>query len=223
MATRWDAHAYDISSAPQQAWTSEVPARLDGIPRDAAVLDVGCGTARLTESLLALVPQGRVLAIDASGEMVAFGRARPGGNAPVWRQDVLDLETARTGPVILENPGELLQRLQIGRVDLCDPAAQVLLGGLRVGQHIEAVELLSERVRAHGLERLGEQLVRVWTQQHGSEALLAIAKLGHCLSKGLAGSVTFAVNPKATLALIGAMSGGSTDTPTGTPPTLPRV
>jgi len=66
-------------------------ARLDGIPPDATVLDVGCGTGRVTESLLALVPHGRVLAIDASEEMVALAHARLGGRAQVWRQDVLDL------------------------------------------------------------------------------------------------------------------------------------
>ena len=91
MATPWDAHAYDVSSTPQQAWASEVMARLDGIPPDATVLDVGCGTGRVTESLLALVPHGRVLAIDASEEMVALARTRLGGRAQVWRQDVLDL------------------------------------------------------------------------------------------------------------------------------------
>jgi hypothetical protein len=36
--------------------------RLEGIAR--AVLDVACGTGRVTEALLALVPRGRVLAID---------------------------------------------------------------------------------------------------------------------------------------------------------------
>jgi trans-aconitate 2-methyltransferase len=91
MATPWDAHAYDVSCAPQQAWASEVMARLDGIRPDATVLDVGCGTGRVTESLLALVPHGRVLAIDASEEMVALARARLGGRAQLWRQDVLDL------------------------------------------------------------------------------------------------------------------------------------
>ena len=91
MATPWDAHAYDVSSAPQQAWASEVMARLDGIPPDATVLDVGRGTGRVTESLLALVPHGRVLAIDASEEMVALARARLDGRAQLWRQDVLDL------------------------------------------------------------------------------------------------------------------------------------
>jgi protocatechuate 3,4-dioxygenase beta subunit len=61
---------------------------------------------------------------------------------------------------------------------------------------------------------------RVWTQQHGSEAQLTIAKLGNRLSRGLAATVTLAVNPNATPALIGATSTGSTTGPGpgGTPP-----
>ncbi|HWF35126.1 MAG TPA: intradiol ring-cleavage dioxygenase [Solirubrobacteraceae bacterium] len=48
----------------------------------------------------------------------------------------------------------------------------------------------------------------VWTQQHGSEALLKIAKVGNRLTKGLTAGVTLAVNPSATPALIGATSAG---------------
>lgn len=92
MGTPWDARTYDRSSQPQQAWASDVLSRLGGIPRDATLLDVGCGTGRVTEALLALVPRGRVLAIDASADMVAFARARLGDRAEVWCQDVLDLD-----------------------------------------------------------------------------------------------------------------------------------
>jgi trans-aconitate 2-methyltransferase len=90
--TPWDAQTYDRSSEPQQAWASEVLARLDGIAPDATVLDVGCGTGRVTEALLALVPRGRVLGFDASADMVALARERLAGRAEVWCQDVLDLE-----------------------------------------------------------------------------------------------------------------------------------
>ena len=76
----------------QQAWASEVLARLEGIAPDATVLDVGCGTGLVTEALLALVPQGRVLAIDASADMVALAHRRLGDRAEVWCQDVLDVE-----------------------------------------------------------------------------------------------------------------------------------
>ncbi len=92
MGTPWDARTYDRTSAPQQAWASEVLARLHGIAADATVLDVGCGTGLVTEQLVALVPHGRVLAIDQSPEMVALARARLGDRAQVWCQDVLELE-----------------------------------------------------------------------------------------------------------------------------------
>jgi trans-aconitate 2-methyltransferase len=97
MGTPWDARTYDLASGPQQAWASDVLARIAGIAPNATVLDVGCGTGRVTEALLALVPQGRVLALDASAEMVALARRRLGDRATVWCQDVLNLELE--GPV----------------------------------------------------------------------------------------------------------------------------
>ncbi len=91
MGTPWDARTYDRSSEPQQSWAADVLARLEGLAADAAVLDVGCGTGRVTEALLALVPEGRVLALDASPAMVGLARERLGDRAEVWCQDVLDL------------------------------------------------------------------------------------------------------------------------------------
>ena len=92
MGTPWDASTYDRSSEPQQSWASDVLARLEGVAPDATILDVGCGTGRVTESLLALVPRGRVRALDASAEMVDLARLRLGDRADVWCQDVLDLD-----------------------------------------------------------------------------------------------------------------------------------
>jgi len=101
MGTPWDARTYDRSSAPQQSWASEVLARLDGIAPGATALDVGCGTGRVTQALLELVPQGRVLALDASEEMVALAQGRLGDRAEVWCQDVLDLELGAPVDVIV--------------------------------------------------------------------------------------------------------------------------
>jgi trans-aconitate 2-methyltransferase len=92
MSTAWDAPTYDRSSEPQQSWAAEVVARLEGIAPDATLLDVGCGTGRVTEALLPFVPSGRVLAIDASADMVALARRRLGDRAEVWCQDVLELD-----------------------------------------------------------------------------------------------------------------------------------
>jgi trans-aconitate 2-methyltransferase len=92
VGTPWDARTYDRTSEPQQAWASEVLARLEDIAPDATLMDVGCGTGRVTEALLALVPLGRVLAIDASTDMVALAQARLGERAQVWCEDALALD-----------------------------------------------------------------------------------------------------------------------------------
>lgn len=92
VGTPWDARTYDQSSQPQQAWASDVLARLEGIAGDGTILDVGCGTGRVTELLLAMVPDGRVLAMDASQDMVALARERLGDRAEVWCQDAVDIE-----------------------------------------------------------------------------------------------------------------------------------
>jgi trans-aconitate 2-methyltransferase len=103
MSTPWDARTYDESSGPQQAWASDVLARLEGIAPDATILDVGCGTGRVTEALLAFVPLGRVLAFDASGDMVELARQRLGGRAEVWCQDVLELDLDEPADAIVSN------------------------------------------------------------------------------------------------------------------------
>jgi trans-aconitate 2-methyltransferase len=92
VSTPWDAQTYDRASAPQQEWALAVLERVAGrLPTCATVLDVGCGTGRVTEAVLELVSHGRVLAIDASQEMVDLAGQRLGDRAQVWRQDVLDL------------------------------------------------------------------------------------------------------------------------------------
>jgi trans-aconitate 2-methyltransferase len=101
MATPWDARTYDRSSQPQQAWATEVLARFQGIAPDATVLDVGCGTGRVTEALIEMVPQGRVLAMDASADMVELARGRLGDRAEVWCQDALALDLKEAVDVIV--------------------------------------------------------------------------------------------------------------------------
>jgi trans-aconitate 2-methyltransferase len=92
MSTPWDADTYDRASEPQQEWAAAVLQRLAGrLPAAPRVLDVGCGTGRVTEALLDRLPDATVLAIDAAPAMVDLARARLGGRARVWREDVLDL------------------------------------------------------------------------------------------------------------------------------------
>jgi len=69
----WNAEAYHRVSNPQFDWGTIV---LDRLPLrgDELVLDVGCGTGRLTEKLLERLPEGRVLAIDLSSNMMVVAR-----------------------------------------------------------------------------------------------------------------------------------------------------
>jgi trans-aconitate 2-methyltransferase len=66
VSTSWDASTYDRTSAPQQKWASAVLERIaDRIPPNATVLDVGCGTGRVTEAVIELVPDVLQLELDA--------------------------------------------------------------------------------------------------------------------------------------------------------------
>jgi len=71
----WDAATYDRVAAPQTRWGSAVLERLP-LRGDETVLDAGCGSGRVTEMLLERLPRGRVIALDASGAMIAEARRR---------------------------------------------------------------------------------------------------------------------------------------------------
>src|SRR5206468_9897371 len=66
----WNAERYHQLSSPQQAWGSRVLERL-ALTGDEHVLDLGCGTGRITSELAARVPRGGVVALDRSGAMLA--------------------------------------------------------------------------------------------------------------------------------------------------------
>ena len=69
----WNAETYHRVSNPQFDWGTVVLARLP-LEGSECVLDVGCGTGRLTEQLLARLPNGRVIGIDQSSKMVSVAR-----------------------------------------------------------------------------------------------------------------------------------------------------
>lgn len=71
----WNAVSYDKVADPQARWGAEVLERLP-LEGDEAVLDAGCGTGRVTELLLARLPRGRVVALDASASMLEQARGR---------------------------------------------------------------------------------------------------------------------------------------------------
>lgn len=71
----WDAPTYDRVADPQTGWGAAVLDRLP-LAGDERVLDAGCGSGRVTEMLLARLPRGRVVALDASATMLEEARRR---------------------------------------------------------------------------------------------------------------------------------------------------
>lgn len=91
MATvfEWDAAHYDRVAAPMTARGTQMVERLP-LRGDETVLDLGCGTGRVTGRLRERLPHGEVVAVDASAAMLAAARARlaAGGRVRFVRADV---------------------------------------------------------------------------------------------------------------------------------------
>jgi trans-aconitate 2-methyltransferase len=74
----WDATTYNRLSEPQVEWGRRVMLRL--APRShESVLDLGCGTGRLTTEIAMLVPHGVVIGVDRSASMLAVARQAAAG------------------------------------------------------------------------------------------------------------------------------------------------
>jgi trans-aconitate methyltransferase len=97
--TEWDAGAYHRLSAPQTRWGQKVIERLPPLRGDETILDVGCGSGKLSAELAELVPRGRVIALDRSEQMIAGARAflspKYGERVSFISGDVLDLSLER--------------------------------------------------------------------------------------------------------------------------------
>jgi trans-aconitate methyltransferase len=93
----WNAVAYHQLSGPQLAWARAVAGRL--APRDGErILDLGCGTGRMTTELAARHPRTRFVGVDVSQAMLGEARrqqprvpcARADGGALPFRAGAFD-------------------------------------------------------------------------------------------------------------------------------------
>ncbi len=73
-ATEWNAKVYHRVSDPHMTWGARALEWLH-VRGDETALDCGCGTGRLTAELLERLPNGRVIAIDRSQNMLDEARA----------------------------------------------------------------------------------------------------------------------------------------------------
>jgi trans-aconitate 2-methyltransferase len=97
----WDARTYHQVAAPHASWGATVLDRLQ-LNGDEVVLDAGCGSGRITATLVERVPRGRVIAADLSPTMLAEARATLapfGARVAFVETDLLRIEDALTDPV----------------------------------------------------------------------------------------------------------------------------
>ena len=81
LMTEWNAERYHQVSSPQQAWGRRVLERLP-LEGHEHVLDIGCGTGRITGEIAARVPAGRVVGVDRSAAMLETAALWLAGHAP---------------------------------------------------------------------------------------------------------------------------------------------
>ncbi|KUK64369.1 MAG: Uncharacterized protein XD84_1502 [Desulfotomaculum sp. 46_80] len=65
----FDGQKYKKASGHQKEWGTKIISGLNLVGRE-SILDLGCGDGVLTKQLAGLVPDGRVLGIDASAGMI---------------------------------------------------------------------------------------------------------------------------------------------------------
>lgn len=96
----WDPAAYDRVASGVKALGFEVLERLE-LQGDETVLDAGCGPGEVTAALVARLPRGRVVAVDASPRMVAAARERLGPEVEVIQSDLVNLRLTEPVDAVL--------------------------------------------------------------------------------------------------------------------------
>jgi trans-aconitate 2-methyltransferase len=98
----WEAATYDRVSDVQVEWARAV---LDRLPLNGGetVLDAGCGSGRVTAMLLERLPQGHVVAVDASPSMVEHTRNALGDRVTAILSDLTELELDEPVDAVFSN------------------------------------------------------------------------------------------------------------------------
>jgi trans-aconitate 2-methyltransferase len=70
---QWNPNDYQQHSSQQQKWAKEILPRL-ALKGNERILDIGCGDGKITAEVARHVPNGLVVGLDASAEMIDFAK-----------------------------------------------------------------------------------------------------------------------------------------------------
>ncbi len=98
----FDGEKYKQASKHQKEWGNKLMAGLT-LTGSETILDIGCGDGVLTERLSALVPDGKVIGIDASLGMIDAAKKIKRENLTFLHMDVNDMDYQNQFDVIFSN------------------------------------------------------------------------------------------------------------------------
>lgn len=102
----WNPKDYAQHSSSQEAWARELLTQIELRPDD-AVLDIGCGDGRTTGTIARLVPNGTVVGVDLSADMVRHADSQhcrlPGSNLRFQQADAAALPFSAEFSVVFSN------------------------------------------------------------------------------------------------------------------------
>lgn len=98
----FDGEKYKKASKHQKEWGNGLIAELT-LSGNEEILDLGCGDGVLTEQLSQLVPNGKVLGIDASEGMIATAKNRGKSNLEFMQMDINNMNFQNMFDIIFSN------------------------------------------------------------------------------------------------------------------------
>jgi trans-aconitate 2-methyltransferase len=102
----WNATDYARNASAQAEWAAELIEKLK-LRGNESLLDIGCGNGATTARLADLLPEGRVVGIDASSEMIRLARdsypEERHPNLSFVEMDAADIRLAGTFDVVFSN------------------------------------------------------------------------------------------------------------------------
>ena len=98
----FDGEKYKIASTPQKEWGKSLISEIS-LQGNEKILDLGCGDGYLTEQLSLLVPNGKVLGIDASVGMIKTAKKIRRDNLDFVHMDINNLHFSNEFDIIFSN------------------------------------------------------------------------------------------------------------------------